>query len=165
MSAQWEGGERHASGGIGADTLNGGLGNDTFDYNAASESPAGVSKDVIIDFAGAGAAIGDKIDLTTIDANSSAAGNQAFIWGSSFTAGHLRYVGGVLQGNTDADAAAEFEIQVVGTPALVVGGAWHRYPPIIIMILRRAPSSGEPFRWCERNCAILVNAPQVLCSS
>lgn len=30
---------------------------------------------------------------------------------------------GVLQGNTDADVAAEFEIQLVGTPALVVGGA------------------------------------------
>ena len=36
--------------------------------------------------------------------------------------GHLRYVGGVLQGNVDGDAAAEFEIQLVGTPALVVGG-------------------------------------------
>ncbi|NOU10258.1 MAG: calcium-binding protein, partial [Nitrospira sp.] len=110
-------------GGIGVDRLNGGLGNDTFDYNAAGESPAGVGRDVITDFAGAGAAIGDKIDLTTIDANSLAAGNQAFIWGGAFTAGHLRYAGGVLQGNTDADAAAEFEIQLVGTPALVVGGA------------------------------------------
>ena len=110
-------------GGLGADSLNGGLGNDTFDYNSVSESPVGTGRDVIIGFAGAGAAIGDKIDLTTIDANSLAAGNQAFIWGGAFTAGHLRYVGGVLQGNTDADAAAEFEIQLVGTPALVVGGA------------------------------------------
>lgn len=110
-------------GGLGADSLNGGLGNDSFDYNAVSESPAETSRDVISGFAGAGAAIGDKIDLATIDANTSVAGNQAFIWGGPFTAGHLRYVGGVLQGNTDADAAAEFEIQLVGTPALVVGGA------------------------------------------
>jgi Ca2+-binding RTX toxin-like protein len=110
-------------GGLGADSLNGGLGNDTFDYNSVSESPAGLGKDAIIGFAGAGAALGDRIDLTTIDANSLVAGNQAFIWGGSFTAGHLRYVRGVLQGNTDADAAAEFEIQLVGSPALVVGGA------------------------------------------
>jgi|CXWL01.1.fsa_nt_gi Ca2+-binding RTX toxin-like protein len=110
-------------GGIGADSLNGGLGNDIFDYNSISESPAGLGKDAIISFAGAGAALGDRIDLTTIDANSLAAGNQAFIWGGAFTAGHLRYVGGVLQGNTDANAAAEFEIQLVGSPALVVGGA------------------------------------------
>ena len=103
--------------------MNGGAGAHIFDYNAVSESPVGTGRDVIIGFSGAGAALGDRIDLTTIDANSSVAGNQAFIWGGSFTAGRLRYVGGVLQGNTDADAAAEFEIQVVGSPALVVGGA------------------------------------------
>ncbi|MFO0777769.1 MAG: hypothetical protein U0223_09235 [Nitrospira sp.] len=110
-------------GGLGADSLNGGLGNDTFDYNAVNESPVGTGRDVITGFAGSGAAIGDQIDLTTIDANSLLAGNQTFIFGGSFTAGHLRYVGGVLQGNTDADVAAEFEIQLVGAPALVVGGA------------------------------------------
>lgn len=113
-------------GGLGADSLYGGLGNDIFDYNIVSESPVGVGRDVIRDFAGAGAATGDKIDLTTIDANSLLAGNQAFSWigGAAFTAsGQLRYSGGVLQGSTDADAAAEFEIQLVGTPALTVGGA------------------------------------------
>ncbi|MBS0167818.1 MAG: calcium-binding protein [Nitrospira sp.] len=110
-------------GGLGLDTLNGGTGNDLFDYNSVNESPVGASRDKIVGFAGAGAVVGDRIDLTTIDANSLVAGNQAFIWGGSFTTGHLRYVGGVLQGNTDADAAAEFEIQLVGAPALVVGGA------------------------------------------
>lgn len=110
-------------GGLGADSLYGGAGNDTFDYNAVSESPVGTGRDVITGFAGSGAAIGDQIDLTTIDANSLLAGNQAFIFGGFFTAGHLRYAGGILQGNTDADTAAEFEIQLVGAPALVVGGA------------------------------------------
>lgn len=110
-------------GGLGLDTLNGGTGNDLFDYNSVNESPVGASRDKIVGFAGAGAGLGDRIDLTTIDANSLVAGNQAFIWGGAFTAGHLRYVGGILQGNTDADAAAEFEIQLVGIPALVVGGA------------------------------------------
>ncbi len=67
--------------------------------------------------------VGDQINLRHIDTNTLVTGTQAFIWGGSFTAGHLRYVGGVLQGNTDGDAAAEFEIQLVGAPALTVGGA------------------------------------------
>ena len=122
-------------------TLNGGAGADTlehtggpvetsdviltFDYNSVSESSAGTGKDKIIGFTGRSLFSnqgGDRIDLTTIDANELQTGNQAFIWGGSFTAGHLRYVGGILQGNTDGDATAEFEIQLVGTPALSVGG-------------------------------------------
>ncbi len=127
------GGNDFINGGIGNDLITGGIGKDTltsgnatdrdiFDYNAINESPAGTSRDVITDFRGLGTAVGDKIDLSTIDANqtSSASGNQAFIWGGPFTAGHLRYVGGVLQGNTDGDAAAEFEIQLIGAPALFV---------------------------------------------
>ncbi len=110
-------------GGASRDTLNGGSGNDLFKYNSASDSPSGTGKDLINSFAGAGSALGDQIDLTAIDANASVTGNQAFVWGGTFTAGHLRYTGGVLQGTTDADAAAKFEIQLVGTPALSVGGA------------------------------------------
>ncbi|MGC4095937.1 MAG: calcium-binding protein [Nitrospira sp.] len=125
-------------------TLNGGAGADilehpgsflaedvilTFDYNSVSESPAGVGRDIIMGFIGHdsfGGQGGDRIDLTTIDANTLASGNQAFtyIGSAAFTAaGQLRYAGGLLQGSTDADAAAEFEIQLVGSPALTVGGA------------------------------------------
>ncbi|NGZ59502.1 MAG: hypothetical protein CV081_03225 [Nitrospira sp. LK265] len=110
-------------------TVNGGAGADvielgvfttvTCDYNAVSESPAGLGRDKIVGFVGDDAA-GDKIDLTTIDANTTVSGNQAFIWGGPFTAGHLQYAGGVLSGNTDADAAAEFQIQLLGAPALFV---------------------------------------------
>ena len=111
-------------GGAGADTLTGGPGNDRYDYDSVSDSPAGAGRDRIVDFAGTGAGIGDQIDLATIDANTVVSGNQAFIFGGPFTAGHLRYVGGVLQGNTDADAAAEIEIALVGgPPAFSVGGA------------------------------------------
>jgi Ca2+-binding RTX toxin-like protein len=110
------------TGGSGRDLLNGGAGADRLDYNAVSESPAGTGRDVITGFAGAGAALGDQLDLRDIDASTLVTGNQAFIFGGPFTAGHLRYVGGVLQGNTDGDAAAEFEIQLIGTPALTVGG-------------------------------------------
>ena len=68
----------------------------------------------------------NTIDLTTIDANALVAGNQAFsyIGGAAFTtAGQLRSImpGGILQGSTDGDTAAEFEIQLVGTLALTVG--------------------------------------------
>ena len=114
-------------------TVNGGAGADiiklgdftrvTCDYNTVSESPAGVGRDHILGFQSSGDPItaldSDQIDLTDIDANTLVAGNQDFIFGGPFTAGHLRYVGGILQGNTDADAAAELEIQLVGTPALV----------------------------------------------
>jgi hypothetical protein len=62
------------------------------------------------------------IDVSTIDANDLLAGNQAFtfIGGAAFTAaGQLRYSGGVLQGSTNADTSAEFEIQLTGAPILV----------------------------------------------
>ena len=111
------------NGGAGTDTLNGDVGNDLFDYNAVAESPVGAGRDKINGFSGNGALAGDRIDLTTIDANVLLFGNQAFSWigGNSFTAARqLRYVGGVLQGNTDGDAAAEFEIQLVGVPSLFV---------------------------------------------
>ena len=112
-------------GALGKDTLNGGLGNDRFDYNTVSESPIG-GGDSVIGFSGAGAAVGDQIDLANIDANVVLFGNQAFTWigSSAFTAaGQLRYAGGVLSGSTDVDAAAEFQITLVGAPALFVGGA------------------------------------------
>ncbi|MFZ3014289.1 MAG: M10 family metallopeptidase C-terminal domain-containing protein, partial [Nitrospira sp.] len=112
------------TGGAGKDILTGGGGFDTFCYNAAIESPpGGLNRDVITDFNGLGALVGDRIDLSKLDANVLIVGNQAFtyIGGAAFTAaGQLRYVGGVLQGSTDADTAAEFEIQLVGAPALFV---------------------------------------------
>jgi Ca2+-binding RTX toxin-like protein len=119
-------------------TLNGGPGADTlehideaegiliFDYNLVSDSPAGTGKDTIIGFNGGGAGTLDRISLIDIDANTLVSGNQAFtyIGSAAFTAaGQLRYAGGILQSSTDADAAAEFEIQLVGTPTLLVGGA------------------------------------------
>jgi len=113
-------------GGLGLDTLTGGLGNDLFDYNAVNESPVGTGRDKLVDFTGAGAALGDQISLTDLDAKSLVAGDQAFsyIGSAAFSAaGQLRYSGGILSGSTDADTAAEFEIQLVGTPALTVGGA------------------------------------------
>jgi serralysin len=109
-------------GGLGRDNITGGGGFDRFDFNSVSESLPGLNRDVITDFVGNGASAGDRIDVSTIDANVLLAGNQAFtfIGGAAFTAaGQLRYSGGVLQGSTDADTSAEFAIELTGTPALV----------------------------------------------
>jgi Ca2+-binding RTX toxin-like protein len=110
------------TGGSGRDQLTGGAGNDRFDYNAVSESPTSTGRDVITGFAGAGTVLGDQIDLRDIDANVLVSGNQAFTWKGATPggAGTLWYSGGVLYGNVDGDTAAEFEIQLVGTPPLVL---------------------------------------------
>ncbi|MCC5662991.1 hypothetical protein LC653_03330, partial [Nostoc sp. CHAB 5784] len=110
-------------GGTGTDRLTGGLGNDVFKFNSVSDSPTGLSRDVITDFVGNGNLPGDRIDLSTIDANSNIGGNQAFTFiGSNafFAVGQIRYAGGILQGNTAGNLSAEFEIQLTGTPQLVV---------------------------------------------
>ena len=111
-------------GGAGKDSLTGGAGNDIFDFNALSElGLSSTSRDVITDFT-----VGlDKIDLSTIDANTSLAGDQAFAFVSSFTAtaGQVRYSGGIVYLNTDADTAAEFEIALMGVvPASLTAAAF-----------------------------------------
>ena len=66
----------------------------------------------------------DKIDLSTLDANTATVTNDAFNGtlissATSFTtAGQLKLVSGVLYGNTDADSTAEFAIQLTGITAL-----------------------------------------------
>ncbi|MEH2413766.1 calcium-binding protein [Nostoc sp.] len=110
------------TGGAGTDSLTGGLGNDVFDFNSVSDSPTGLLRDVITDFVGNGIFAGDQIDLSTIDANSTVGGNQAFTFiGASAFSGvrQVRYSGGILQANTDGDLSAEFEIGLTGTPPLV----------------------------------------------
>ncbi|CAI8832909.1 serralysin [Pseudomonas sp. IT-P258] len=103
-------------GSTGKDVLTGGIGNDIFDFNALAETGLTSSTwDIITDFV-RGA---DKIDLSTLDANTATTANDAFssVIGSTAAfnaAGQLKVSGGVLYGNTDADSAAEFAIQIVG---------------------------------------------------
>ncbi|MEH2237333.1 calcium-binding protein [Nostoc sp.] len=109
-------------GASGTDILTGGAGNDIFKFNLVSDSPAGSSRDVITDFVGNGKLAGDQIDLYTIDANSTIAGNQAFtfIGANAFTApGQLRYSGGILQANTGGNLSPEFEVKLAGAPQVV----------------------------------------------
>jgi hypothetical protein len=69
------GGNDTIIGGSGRDQMTGGAGSDTFDFNAYAESyPYSSLRDQILDFTPGT----DKIDLSTIDANSSASGDQAF---------------------------------------------------------------------------------------
>ncbi|MEH1945915.1 MAG: hypothetical protein V7K77_02835 [Nostoc sp.] len=109
------------TGGSGNDILTGGSGNDIFKYNSISETPLS-SRDLITDFRGNGNLPGDRIDLFNIDANSTIGGNQAFtfIGSAQFSApGQIRYSGGILQGNTDGNLSANFEIRLIGAPQVV----------------------------------------------
>ena len=101
-------------GGIGKDTMTGSAGADRFDFNLITESVRGANRDVILDFV---RVQGDKIDLSTIDADTDGtAGNQAFafIGTGAFTSvdGQLRCSAGIIQGDVNGDKVADFEIKV-----------------------------------------------------
>jgi Ca2+-binding RTX toxin-like protein len=107
-------------GGAGQDMLSGGVGNDVFDFNALTEMGITSSTwDIITDFSN-----GDRIDLSTLDANTATTVNDAFngtLIGTNvaFTAaGQLRLSSGVLYGNVDADSDAEFAIALTGVTTL-----------------------------------------------
>jgi Ca2+-binding RTX toxin-like protein len=101
------------TGGTGRDVLIGGEGDDRFVFARPGDSSPGRNADHITDFE-----LGDLIDLSLIDANSGAAGNQAFDWiglgAFTGTAGQLRYqvIEGDthLYGDTNGDRQADFEI-------------------------------------------------------
>lgn len=108
-------------GGTGRDTLTGGAGDDAFIYQRAVDSAYGANHDVITDFRPGT----DWIDVCQVDANSGAAGNQAFDWigTDAFSgAGQLRYeiANGVttVYGNTDSDSTPEFQIELTGAHTL-----------------------------------------------
>jgi Ca2+-binding RTX toxin-like protein len=125
-------GNDRLTGGAGLDKLGGGGGNDTFDYNAVTESEPGAGRDVVLDFAGVGAAAGDRVDLSTIDANTGVGDNQAFAFkgtGAITGAGQVHVVASgtntLIQANTGGTIAPELEILVkdgAATPAQWVAG-------------------------------------------
>jgi serralysin len=103
------------NGGLGRDILIGAIGRDVFDFNSVAESRRGSVHDTVylrhVD--------GDRIDLSSIDADTDGTGgNQAFrfIGGHAFTGGdgQLRFSGGLLQGDTNGDRIADIEIRVIG---------------------------------------------------
>lgn len=116
------GGRDTLFGGDDKDTLTGGKGRDSFVFTLTTESAVGINRDVITDFHHAQH---DKIDLQGIDANDTLGANQAFkfIGSAHFTghAGELRFKNHVVQGDTDGDGAADFEIRVPHVAELVKG--------------------------------------------
>lgn len=116
------------AGGAGNDMLEGGAGSDTFDFDAVTDMSTGpAATDVITDFV----AGEDLIDLSGIDALADTLEDDGFtfIGAADFSgtdaSGELRYTFdaatgiGTLSGSTDADADAEFVVQVVGVTELV----------------------------------------------
>lgn len=111
-------------GGLGQDTLTGGSGADILRFTSLAEmGNASTACDTISDFKRGE----DKLDLSQIDADSSTSNDDAFaslVLGSpmSFTQpGQLRFTQGVLYGNVDADADAEFAIALSGISTLSLG--------------------------------------------
>jgi serralysin len=128
------GGADHLFGGRGVDSLVGGSEADTFVWSNTNETGTEATfADVITDF---NFAAGDRIDLSQIDANLVAGGNQAFtfIGQNNFTLntttsdpgdvvpGEIRYVHAngdtllLLQTGTSADAEAVIRIAGTVTP-------------------------------------------------
>jgi Ca2+-binding RTX toxin-like protein len=108
------------TGGLGADILAGGAGNDVFVFTSVADSPSS-ARDLILDFA-----LGDKIDLSAIDANIGLPGDQAFHGASLEPVGTVsaRYDGvgdrTAIELFIDADASADAVIWLVGDQRLAL---------------------------------------------
>lgn len=119
------------TGGMGRDVMTGGADRDVFDFNAVSETgKTAATRDVIKDFQH----LVDDIDLSTIDANGSAAGNAAFkflsVHAAAFTgvSGQLRWFRidaannaldkTIIEGDVNGDRVADFQIELTGLKTL-----------------------------------------------
>jgi Ca2+-binding RTX toxin-like protein len=103
-----------------ANVMDGGGGNDTFVFGSTGDADGDTIK---------GFQPGDKIDLSAIDANTGASGNQSFVLfaGNLFTsAGQVVVTHEVrdgaehtiVSGNTNNDTVADFKIDIAGNHAL-----------------------------------------------
>ncbi|MGL4963411.1 MAG: calcium-binding protein [Inquilinus sp.] len=117
--ADWIAGDAQANvlnGWAGQDALRGGGGADRFVFTAITDSKVGAA-DAITDFK---SFEGDRVDLSAIDANTSAAGNQAFsfIGNGAFThhAGELRSTVSfgvtTITGDVNGDGVSDFQIEL-----------------------------------------------------
>ena len=106
-------------GGLGKDILAGGFDDDTFVFRSIADS--GVTsraRDRITDFR-----VGDRIDLSLIDANLGLGGHQSFsfIGSDAFTdAGQIRFFKGLLSVNVDDELDADFQVKLKGVTEFFV---------------------------------------------
>ncbi|TBZ36055.1 calcium-binding protein [Rhizobium leguminosarum] len=120
-------------GGAGKDIMTGGIGEDTFILKAPTETGSGLNRDGITDFQHGV----DKIDISAIDANGSAAGNGTFhfqaqenalfdhkagalAWHYDDHAGTASDVT-VIQADMNGDGIHDFEVQLKGLVHLGAG--------------------------------------------
>ncbi|MGE5562430.1 MAG: M10 family metallopeptidase C-terminal domain-containing protein, partial [Bacillota bacterium] len=126
-SLQGGGGSDWLEGGSGRDVFMGGAGADQFvfrDGDFAALTSSGC--DTVNDFS---SAEGDKLDFQFVDADSTAAGDQAFTFlGTAAFDGHageLRYevINGntYVQGDTNGDGHVDFMVRVIGDHAFTSG--------------------------------------------
>ena len=118
-------------GGLGRDIMTGGALSDRFDFNFISHTgKTAATRDIITDFQH----LVDDIDLSTIDANGSAAGSTAFSFlataGAAFTGvkGQLHWfqinAAGIaadktiIEGDANGDKIADFQIELTGLKTL-----------------------------------------------
>lgn len=116
-------GDDDVRGGPGRDLLFGGAGQDVFDFDLAGDSPPGEGlRDAVGDFARGT----DRLDFASIPTGEAGRAAFLFVDTDGFTAaGQVReaVVDGrtVVQGNTDADRAPEFEVELAGVIDLAAG--------------------------------------------
>jgi Ca2+-binding RTX toxin-like protein len=111
------------NGGVAKDTMTGLAAADRFVFSSAAHSAVGANADRITDFS---RAQGDRIDLSAIDASTTAADDQAFsfIGTGLYTGvtGQLRYsVAGsstTIAGDLNGDGASDFHIVLTGAIGL-----------------------------------------------
>ncbi|AUN32601.1 hypothetical protein C0V82_19915 [Niveispirillum cyanobacteriorum] len=111
------------TGGTGNDTLDGGAGADTLAGGAGADRFVVDDGDIVADFSSAEA---DKLDLTSLDADSGTAGIQSFIWidttAFSGVAGELRWVVAgsdvKLLADRDGDGDADLEVTLTGVASI-----------------------------------------------
>jgi hypothetical protein len=132
-------GDDRLYGQAGRDTITGGAGMDTmyagadqdrdvFVFTSRGDSAVGTRRDVIHEFSGGPSAenlSGDLIDLSGIDANTSATapGDQEFLFnGAKAVRNGIWYAAGtgeiIVRGDVNGDGKADIEIRVVGVSAL-----------------------------------------------
>ncbi|MGL4964406.1 MAG: M10 family metallopeptidase C-terminal domain-containing protein [Inquilinus sp.] len=114
-------------GGSAMDQLTGGAGTDSFIFATTGESPStAAGRDLITDF---NHAQGDRIDLSLIDADTGAAGDQAFTYiGAALFTGvagqlHTWIDAGktIVSGDVNGDKVADFAIALTGILSPVAG--------------------------------------------